>query len=81
MKHAFLTRPFVKEATQKGQSKEQYMRIKQKQKISSQSFLRNPSTLKSSLQFVWSGAVYKLSMQSVDFLSMMLYDKLCKRNF
>ena len=43
LKHACLTRPFIKEATQKGQSKEHCMLIKPKQNISSQSFLRHPS--------------------------------------
>ena len=53
LKHACLTRPFIEGATQKGQRKEHCMCIKQKQNISSQSFLRSPSTLKSSFQFVW----------------------------
>ena len=53
MKHACLTRPFIEEATQKGQRKEHCMCIKQKQNISSQSLLRNPSKPKSSFQFVW----------------------------
>ena len=52
LKHACLTRPFIEGATQKGQRKEHCMCIKQKQNISSQSLLRNPSTLKSSFQFV-----------------------------
>ena len=56
LKHACLTRPFIKEATQKGQSKEHCMLIKSKQNISSQSFLRHPSTRKQSFQFVcWLG--------------------------
>ena len=53
LKHACLTRPFIEGATQKGQRKEHCMCIKQKQNISSQSLLRNPSTVKSSFQFVW----------------------------
>ena len=43
---------FIEEATQKGQSREHGMCIKQKQYIPSQRFLSNPSTLKSSFQFV-----------------------------
>ena len=43
---------FLEGATQKRQSKEHCMCIKQKQNISSQSLLRNPSTPKSSFQFV-----------------------------
>ena len=39
LKHACLIRPFIKEATQKGQSKKHCMLIKPKQNISSQSFL------------------------------------------
>ena len=54
LKHGRLVSPFIKEATQKGQSKEHCMCIKQKQNTSPpQSFLHNPSTLKSSFQFVW----------------------------
>ena len=55
LKHARLTRPFIEGATQKGRRKEHCMCIKQKQNISSQSFLRSPLTLKSSFQFVWLG--------------------------
>ena len=43
---AHLTRPFIKEATQKGQIKEYCMLIKPNQNISSQSFLRRPSSRK-----------------------------------
>ena len=53
LKQASLTRPFIEGATQKGQRKEHCLCIKQKQNISSQSLLRNPSTPKSSFQFVW----------------------------
>ena len=55
LKHRRLVATFIEEATQKRQSKEHCMCIKQKQNISSQSFLHNPSTLKSSFQFVWYG--------------------------
>ena len=47
-KHHFYRRSHSKMA-----SKEHCMYIKQKQNISSQSFLRSPLTLKSSYQFVW----------------------------
>ena len=50
-KHHFYRRSHSKMA-----SKEHCMYIKQKQNISSQSFLRSPSTLKSSFQFVCNGA-------------------------
>ena len=40
-------------------SKEHCMYIKEKQNISSQSFLRSPSTLKLSFQFVWLQSVFK----------------------
>ena len=50
LKRANLTRPFIEGATQKGQSKEHCMCTKQKQNISSQSYLRNPMTVKSSSQ-------------------------------
>ena len=53
LKQASLTRPFIEGATQKGQRKEHCMCIKQKQNISSQSLLHNPSMLKSFFQFVW----------------------------
>ena len=57
LKHACLTRPFIEGATQKGQRKEHCMCIKQKQNISSQSLLRNPSTHQSSFQLVWKSPV------------------------
>ena len=44
--------PFIEKAIQKGKSREHCMCIKQKQYIPSQRFLSNPSTLKSSFQFV-----------------------------
>ena len=53
LKHVCLTWPFIKQATQKGQSKERCMCIKQKQTISSHSFLRIPSTLRKPFEFVW----------------------------
>ena len=42
-KHVRLSIPFIEEATQKGSRKEHCMCIKEKQNISSQSFLRNLS--------------------------------------
>jgi len=41
LKHVCLSIPLIKEATQKAQSKEHCMCIKEKQNTSSQSFLRN----------------------------------------
>ena len=62
LKHACLTRPFIEGATQKGQRKEHCMCIKQKQNISSQSLLRNPSTPESSFQFLccWHSLVVQI---------------------
>ena len=48
----FIVQPFYKISAQKGQSKQHCMCIKEKQNNSSQSFLRNPSTLKLPLAHV-----------------------------
>ena len=49
----FIVQPFYKRSAQKGQSKHHCMCIKEKQNNSSQSFLRNPLTLKLPLAHVW----------------------------
>ena len=49
----FIVQPFYKRSAQKGQSKQHCVCIKEKQNNSSQSFLRNPSTLKLPLAHVW----------------------------
>ena len=48
----FIVQPFYKRSAQKGQSKQHCVCIKEKQNNSSQSFLRNPSTLKLPLAHV-----------------------------
>ena len=48
----FIVQPFYKISAQKGQSKQHCVCIKEKQNNSSQSFLRNPSTLKLPLAHV-----------------------------
>ena len=48
----FIVQPFYKRSAQKGQSKQHFVCIKEKQNNSSQSFLRNPSTLRLPLAHV-----------------------------
>ena len=54
----FIVQPFYKRSAQKGQSKQHCVCIKEKQNNSSQSFLRNPSTLKLPLAHVWMQYIY-----------------------
>ena len=64
LKHVCLASPFIEEATQKRQCKEHCMCIKQKQNISSHSFLCISLTLRKPFEFVWSlGAVYIVRVQ------------------
>ena len=52
-KHVCLSIPFIKEATQKGSSKEHCMCIKEKQNTSSQSFLRNLTCFYAPFRYLW----------------------------
>ena len=65
MKQVCLIWPFTKQATQKGQSKEHCVCIKQKQNISSQSFLRNLSLFYKPYWKVWRQLKLKHSMVKV----------------
>ena len=52
-KHVCLSIPFIKEATQKGSSKEHCTCIKEKQNISSQSFSCNLTCFCTPFQYLW----------------------------
>ena len=55
LKRGCLTRPFTEGATQKGQSKEHCMCIKQNKNISSQSFLRNLWCFYTTIRYLYWG--------------------------